>query len=52
MHPEDIAKVCHAANRAVRLALGERDTGSWEEVPEHIRQSVRRDTVTQTANDR
>jgi hypothetical protein len=40
MNHEDIARIAHEANRAVRSILGEGNTQSWDEAPEHIRQSI------------
>lgn len=43
MLPAQIARICHEANRAYALAVGERPGSvfpSWDDAPEEIRQSA------------
>ena len=40
MKNEDIAKVCHEANRALCLAHGDKSQVSWEEAPAWQRESA------------
>lgn len=41
MDREQIAAVCHNANRALREQLGEDPGPTWEEAPEDLRRSTR-----------
>lgn len=40
MNIEDIAKVCHEANRAYCQTLGDNSQSAWEEAPDWQRQSA------------
>lgn len=40
MYANEIARVCHEANRAMRCVLGESDDGGWDEVSEETRASA------------
>ena len=40
MSPQDIARVCHEANRAYCAIHGDRSHECWEDSPDHLQQSV------------